>query len=118
MNKTILVADDDPAILDATKLILELEGYTVRTTVDGATVAIMFEEPPHLLLLDIWMSGQSGIDICKALKAQDSTRHIPIIMVSASRDVADDAKQAGADDFLTKPYEMKTLLELVKKHVL
>lgn len=111
----ILVADDDPAILDSIKMILELEGYEVTTTVDGATIGRMFEEQPDLLLLDIWMSGQDGKDICRALKAQDTTRHIPIIMISASRDVAESARDAGADDFLTKPFEMEELLLKVKK---
>ncbi len=118
MTKRILVADDDPAILDATRMILELEGYEVTTTVDGATLPEMLENPPHLLLLDIWMSGHDGKDICRALKAQDSTKHIPIIMVSASRDVSESARVSGADDFLTKPFEMEDLLAMVKKHAL
>ncbi len=117
-NKSILIADDDPAILDATKMILELDGYTVRTTVDGATVGAMFEHPPHLLLLDIWMSGQDGKDICRALKANNSTRHIPIIMVSASRDIEESAREVGADDFIVKPFEMEHLLAKVKEHIL
>ncbi|MDQ3076903.1 MAG: response regulator transcription factor [bacterium] len=117
-TKKILVADDDPAILDAIKIILEMEGYEVDTTVNGATIAKMFEEPPHLLLLDIWMSGQDGRDICKALKAQNSTKHIPIIMISASRDISQSAKDAGADDFITKPFEMDNLLTKIKQHVL
>lgn len=118
MTKRVLIADDDPAILDATRMILELEGYEVTTTVDGETIKEMFENPPDLLLLDIWMSGQDGKDICRALKAQDSTKHIPIIMVSASRDVAESARSAGADDFLTKPFEMEVLLEKVRKYAL
>lgn len=117
-TKKILVADDDPAILDAIKIILEMEGYKVDTTVNGETVAKMFEEPPHLLLLDIWMSGQDGRDICKALKAQHSTKNIPIIMVSASRDIEQSALNAGADDFLAKPFEIKDLLQKVKQHTL
>lgn len=117
-TKKILVADDDPAILDAIKIILEMEGYEVGTTVDGETVAKMFEEQPHLLLLDIWMSGQDGRDICKALKAQDSTKHIPIIMVSASRDIKKSALEAGADDFLAKPFELVDLLNKVRQYTL
>ncbi len=116
-TKKILIADDDPAILDAIQMILEMEGYKVDTTVDGETVAKMFEDQPNLLLLDIWMSGQDGRDICKALKAQNSTRHIPIIMVSASRDIEQSARDAGADDFLAKPFEMDDLLAKVKLYI-
>jgi DNA-binding response OmpR family regulator len=117
MAKRILIADDDPAILDATRMILEMENYEVETTVDGATVAIMFENPPDLLLLDIWMSGQDGKDICRALKSQESTKHVPVIMISASRDVEASAKDAGADDFVTKPFEMDLLLKKIREHL-
>lgn len=116
-KKTILVADDDPAILDSIQIILEDEGYNVITTVNGETVAKMFEEQPDLLLLDIWMSGQDGRDICKALKSQDTTRHIPIIMISANKDTEEMAKISGANDFLSKPFEIDDLLKKVKKHL-
>jgi DNA-binding response OmpR family regulator len=112
---TILVADDDPAIVDSIQYMLEDEGYAVETTVDGETVAVMFEHHPDLLLLDIWMSGQDGRDICKALKAQESTRHIPIIMISANKDTEKIAREAGADDFIGKPFDIDDLLGKVRK---
>ncbi len=115
-KKKILVADDDASIVDAIKMILEDEGYDVDTTVDGETVSKMFENQPDLLLLDIWMSGQDGRDICKALKAQESTKHIPIIMVSANKDTEEMAKISGAEDFLAKPFELEDLLAKVKKY--
>jgi len=113
--KKILVADDDPAIVDAVKMILELDGYVVDTTVDGETIYKMEKDYPDLLLLDIWMSGQDGREICKYLKSNPLTLHIPIIMISASKDVAASAKEAGADDFIAKPFEMEDLLSKVKK---
>lgn len=114
-KKKILIADDDPAILEAMQMMLEDAGYEVVTTVDGETVYKMEKEFPDLLLLDIWMSGQDGRNICKFLKGQDLTKDIPIIMVSANRDTEQIAKDAGADDFLAKPFEMMELLEKVKK---
>lgn len=116
-NKKILIADDDPAILDATKMLLELEGYTVDTTVDGETIYKMEKEYPDVLLLDIWMSGQDGREICKYLKKNPLTQSIPIIMVSASRDIMTSAKESGADDFLAKPFEMDELLSKLKKYI-
>ncbi|MBA3788921.1 response regulator transcription factor [Patescibacteria group bacterium] len=118
MAKKILLADDDLAILDATKMLLELEGYEVQTTAEGVTVKEMIEQLPDLLLLDIWMSGQDGKKICKKLKANKSTKHIPIVMISASRDVEDSARAAGADAFMTKPFEMNDLLARVKEYAL
>ena len=113
----ILIADDDPAIVGAVEMMLELEGYDVDTTTNGETIYKMEDQYPDLLLLDIWMSGQDGREICKYLKNEPHTKHIPIIMISASRDVMDSAKQAGADDFIAKPFEMNELLTKVAHYV-
>jgi DNA-binding response OmpR family regulator len=117
LKKRILVADDNPAILDALKIMLEEEGYEVETTVDGATVLDMKKPLPDLLLLDIWMSGVDGRDVCKLLKSTTATKHIPIIMVSAAKDTEQIAKDSGADDFIAKPFQMDHLLATVAKYV-
>ena len=108
-----MIADDDPGIVDAVEMLLEFEGYTVSSTVDGATVLDMKDELPDLLLLDIWMSGEDGRDICKQLKKEALTKNIPVIMISASRDIKESALAAGADDFLAKPFEMDELLKKI-----
>ena len=115
--KKIMVADDNPGILDAIGIILEFEGYEVSCLENGDTLLTMENEFPDLLLLDIWMSGVDGRDICKHLKQKPSTSKIPIVLVSASRDIEQSALEAGADDFLAKPFEMDDLLEKVKKYV-
>jgi CheY-like chemotaxis protein len=99
-TKCIMVADDDPAILDAIGTILEFKGYEVKQMLNGEGVMQMKDELPDLLLLDIWMSGIDGRDICKKLKEMPATSQIPIILVSASKDIAKSALEAGADDFL------------------
>ena len=113
--KRILIADDDPGIVDAIELLLEFEGYQVSSTIDGSTVLDMKLELPDLLLLDIWMSGEDGRDICKKLKQSELTKNIPVIMVSASKDIKASAMAAGADDFLAKPFEMNDLLDKIKR---
>ncbi len=113
-TKKIMIADDDPGIVDAIEMLLEFEGYHVTSTVDGSTVLDMKQELPDLLLLDIWMSGEDGRDICKKLKQTESTKNIPVIMVSASKDVKESAMAAGADDFLAKPFEMNDLLNKIR----
>lgn len=115
--RKILIADDDPAICDSVQMILEDEGYKVSTTVDGESVLHMKNNFPDLLLLDIWMSGVDGRDVAVHLKRQSQTAKIPIIMVSASRDIEKAAKQSGADDFLEKPFKMEDLLAKVRKHI-
>ncbi len=111
-----MVVDDDPAIVEATSLILEEFGYAVDSIIDGEKLYAM-TKLPDLLLLDIWMSGQDGRDICRYLKMNPETKHIPVILISASRDLAKSASDAGADDFLSKPFEMQELLEKVEQWV-
>jgi DNA-binding response OmpR family regulator len=116
VNKRILIAEDDMGILEAMQIMLEDEGYEVTTTVDGQTVQAMHEELPDLLLLDIWLAGMDGAQICKQLKSQELTRHIPIILCSANAATQELAKNCGADDFIVKPFEMTDLLAKVDKH--
>lgn len=115
MNKKILVADDDPGIVDAMQILLEDEGYEVITTMDGTAIQEKFAQKPDLVFLDIWMSGINGSTICQKLKANDDTKHIPVIMFSANRDTEEIAMQCGADGFLLKPFEIKELVGIVKK---
>jgi CheY-like chemotaxis protein len=112
-NKKIMIADDDPGIVNAVEMLLEFEGYKVTTTGDGTAVLDMKEEMPDLLLLDIWMSGEDGRDICKRFKEGELTKNIPVIMISASRGVRESAIAAGADYFLAKPFEMDELLQKI-----
>ena len=116
IKKKILVADDNPAILDALKIMLEEEGYEVETTEDGTAAKNMQAPLPDLLLLDLWMSGMDGRDICKHLKSAAATRHIPVIMVSATKNIEQIAKDSGADDFIAKPFQMEHLLATVAKY--
>ncbi|MBE9584338.1 response regulator transcription factor [Mucilaginibacter sp. JRF] len=109
-HKKIMIADDDPGIVDAVEMLLEFEGYAVTSTVEGSAVLALQDNLPDLLLLDIWMSGEDGRDICRSLKGDATKKHIPVIMISASKDIKDSAMQAGADDFLAKPFEMNDLL--------
>jgi DNA-binding response OmpR family regulator len=115
--KKIIIADDNPGILDAVSILLEFEGYDVLGVLNCDSLLTMESELPDLILLDIWMSGTDGRDICKYLKQKPITSKIPIVLVSASRDIENSAMDAGADDFLAKPFEMDDLLEKVKKHI-
>jgi CheY-like chemotaxis protein len=117
-TKKIMIADDDPAILDSVGILLEFEGYDVTTTLSGRTVLNIVNELPDLLLLDIWMSGMDGRDICKTLKQNEKTKGMPIVMISASKDIERSAIAAGADDFLAKPFDMNDLLEKIEKNTL
>lgn len=112
-QKKVMIADDDPGILDAVEAMLEFGGYEVSSTPNGATVLEMTDGFPDLLLLDIWMSGTDGRDVCKQLKSRELTKNMPIIMISAGTELERSAKEAGADDFLEKPFDMEELLQKI-----
>lgn len=111
--KKILIADDDEAIVDSTALLLEVMGYQVSQTVDGSAVTTVLRDKPDLVLLDIWMSGIDGRDVCRQIKANPETQNIPVLMISASRDVRQSAFDSGANDFLEKPFEMDNLINKI-----
>jgi DNA-binding response OmpR family regulator len=115
--KRILVADDNPAILDSLKIMLEDEGYEVSITEDGAVAQNMQPPFPDLLLLDVWMSGIDGRDVCKRLKGASATQKVPVIIMSATKDIVQIAADAGADDYISKPFQMSHLLETVARHI-
>lgn len=117
MSKKILIAEDDEGILDAMKIMLEMEGYEVKTTRDGKTLYDMNEELPDLLLLDVWIAGMDGRDICKYLKSREGTERFPIILMSATKDTEKMAREVGADNFLEKPFELDELVALVAKYM-
>lgn len=112
----ILVADDDPAILDALKMMLELHNYNVETISDGLVLQRIRGKRPRLVLLDILMSGVDGRDICKQMKQQKETKDIPVILISATQNIRQSTKDAGANDFLPKPFDVEDLLSKVAKH--
>lgn len=113
-NKKILIADDDESIVEAVKIVLEDEGYSVKTTVNGEDL-YEITDYPDLFLIDIWLSGHNGRDICRYLKSKKETSSTPVIIISANKDTEDIAKTAGADAFLLKPFEIDDLVSLVVK---
>lgn len=117
MNKKILIVEDDFAILDSIQQLLEMEGYEVATITDAKKVDKIKDIRPDLILLDIWMSGQDGRNTARELKGNKKTKTIPIIMISASKDIEKSAKDSGVDDFLAKPFEMDDLLDMVAKFI-
>lgn len=115
VRKTILIADDDPAILEVLTLYLEEVGYEVETTQDGLTLRTFEQGLPDLLLLDIWMSGWHGREICLFLKSQEATKRLPIVLFSANRETERIAREAGADEFVTKPFDLADLLSTIER---
>src|SRR5436305_2346348 len=111
----IYVIDDDEDLLHVVKSLLLKKGFNVSTFTDWrvANEAIRNFEP-QLILLDVFLPGVDGLDICRKLKAAPLTRHIPILLFSAYPKIAETAiHDYGADDFISKPFEVNDLVRKV-----
>lgn len=112
----LLLVEDDPALSELLEYRFSNEGYRVRTTPDGDEALLMASEDiPDLVILDWMVEGTSGIEVCRRLRRDKSTAHVPIIMLTA-REAEDDrirGLDTGADDYLTKPFSPRELLARV-----
>jgi CheY-like chemotaxis protein len=115
--KKILVVDDDDGILEVVQIVLEGEGYLVETCKNGACLQEYAAQSPDLILLDVLLSGEDGRELCKKLKQNELTRHIPIVMLSAHSDASKIVDGSGADDFLEKPFDVDVLIEMVDRYL-
>ena len=108
----IYVVDDDMDLLKVVKTLLIKRGFDVYTFADWEIAnnsMRMFE--PQLILLDVFLSGIDGLDVCRKLKASPFTKHIPILLISAYPRIAESAiHDYGADDFIAKPFEVSELI--------
>jgi CheY-like chemotaxis protein len=115
--KPILVVDDEPAILEMIAELLMYEGYQVVTTSEGSVALAQAKvDPPALILLDLMMPGMSGWQVIAALKASPQTRAIPVVLLSARRDLPATAAELEVVTFLAKPFDIDELLSIVHEH--
>lgn len=115
MAKEILVVDDARGIRDLLSDLLEGEGYQVTLASNGNEALGLAEtENPQAILLDINMPGINGVEVCRRLREGESTRSVPITMMTALGDHKTKAFEARADDFVDKPFDLGDLLVRVK----
>jgi DNA-binding response OmpR family regulator len=115
--KSIVVVEDDLAVLDVITMMLQKVGYQVNVFSNGLDILENRFAIPDLFIIDKQLSGVDGLDICGYLKVRSDTAYIPIIVISASPNVAILARHMGADDFIEKPFERQQLLNCVSKHL-
>jgi diguanylate cyclase (GGDEF)-like protein len=117
---TILVVDDEPAVRHVVRTTLETRDYSVRLAEDGSTALdVVQHERPDLIVLDWMLPDMSGLEVCRGLRANPNTAYIPIIFLTAldelDRKIA--GLEAGADDYMTKPFEPQELLARVNRRL-
>lgn len=116
----ILIVDDMPDNLKALTQMLVRKGYLVRPAINGQVALKAIQKtPPDLILLDIMMPDISGYDVCKQLKADECTRDIPVIFMTALNDTDNELKgfELGAVDYITKPFQLKAVLARINTHM-
>ena len=111
----LLIVDDSAALLEVMKNILERNGYTVKTLNRAPEIYNEISEfKPDLLILDIYLAGEDGREICKEIRKNVETRQICILVFSASPKTLEDYKSYCADDFIEKPFDITKLVEKIK----
>lgn len=117
MARLILIVEDDPQVARLIALVLQRHGFEGEILADGQSALSKAKNcRPQMIFADLTMKGMGGELLCSTLKADRETREIPFIVLSGDRDVAEKARNCGADDHLGKPFEFDDLIRLVKKY--
>jgi len=115
--KQIFVVEDEKDLVELLTYNLEKDGYRVLSEMDGeAALKKIPEKMPDLVLLDLMLPKTDGLTVCKTLKANPKTAHIPVVMLTAKGEESDKivGLELGADDYVTKPFSVKELLARVR----
>ena len=114
--RRVVVADDDPDIVDILVFNLSAAGYEVASAADGvAALELVGASRPDLVVLDIMMPKMDGLEVLAALKAEPETKEIPVVMLTARASDSDlwEGWDAGADYYITKPFDLEELLRFI-----
>lgn len=116
--KKILVVDDDIDILTLVKMTLTLNGFETVTLSHWEGIDNAIEEfMPNLILLDVSLAGADGREICRRLKSQKDTEHIPIILFSANIEMEKSLNNCNAQAFISKPYDLNYFLQTINSNI-
>lgn len=119
MPKRIMIIDDEDDVLEILSLVFEDEGYNVITANNGDAAEHILEYNPDVILLDLRLVGSkhSGLEICRALKSNPSTAHVPVILISSEYNLPKLASACGADDYITKPFDLEGVTNKVRSRL-
>jgi len=117
MGKRVLLIEDEPNIIEAISFILSRDGWTVHTHEDGSTAMDkLLAMPPDIVILDVMLPGRSGFDILRDLRGNDTSKDIPVLMLTARGQEKDRdlAQRLGANHFMTKPFSNTEVRDRVR----
>lgn len=118
MNKKVFVFDDNTDILELCTIILQDAGYDIKTSsTSNNIIDQVMAYTPDIIFMDNWLPDVGGIDATRELKAHNTLKNIPVIYFSANNDVKSLADQAGADGYLSKPFDIEELEEIISRHL-
>ena len=118
MAVDILIAEDEPSILESLDFILRRAGWSISSVTDGdAVIGTLRRSPPKLVVLDVMLPKRSGFEVLKQIRADDLTRDLPVMILTAKGQAQDRqiAEQLGASSFITKPYANAEVVGTVKR---
>jgi DNA-binding response OmpR family regulator len=111
----ILVIEDNPDIKEVLDYILSDEGHEAIQCSDGSSLTSLDQLKPDIVLIDEILGSVRGSDLIKKLKADENTRPIPVVLISAMPNLEDIARKSGADAFLEKPFNIDNLTDIIKR---
>lgn len=120
MEKSVLLIEDEPNIIEAISFILSRDGWTVNTHSNGHdAVEVVHKALPDLIILDVMLPGKSGFDILRELRENQTSANVPVLMLTARGQSKDRemAERAGVSRFMTKPFSNADVLEAVRELV-
>ncbi|MGK6351547.1 response regulator [Parapedobacter sp. DT-150] len=118
MAKKILYAEDDGDMLEVVSEFMQFEEYEVITDNGKSIKKKLKQHPIGLILLDENLNWGWGSDLCRELKADDETANIPVILISAMRNIDEIAQECGADAYIRKPFDIYDVIDVVNEHFL
>lgn len=118
MAVDVLIAEDEPSILESLDFILRRAGWSIASVTDGdAVMGMLRRSPPKVLVLDVMLPKRSGFDVLKQIRADDVLRDLPVLILTAKGQAKDrrTAEELGANGFVTKPYANTDVLDEVRR---
>lgn len=118
MAVDVLIAEDEPSILESLDFILRRAGFSIASVTDGeAALAAVRRDRPRLVVLDVMLPKRSGFEVLKQIRADETTRDLPVMILTAKGQAQDRkiAEELGASSFVTKPYANAEVIGTVRR---